>query len=809
LKTGQKTGWSNPTPGTVIDVPAGETVELLFTCNNDQQKVVTFELESSGLGSWADEKTEHPVAPYDTSELPFRITPKPTTDLGDYPFKVRLTCGGDLVEPLGERQLTLRVTEGVPVPVDEPTPVVQAPTETVPVADLAPPKPKDEKKPAVKKTITVAEPASAPPPVVEEPPPPIADEPEPEPPVVEAKAEPAAPDPEKIPQYANTPTPSPQEPIPIELPEPKAVAKAPEPEPPAPEPEPVPSFFNDPEPEIVYVEEPKPKPDPVPVARPEPKVVKVVDLEQTKGGPTWEDEEEEKAPFVQADSTIANPKEGTSIYARPGEKVLVRFSIKNEQSGVRTYVIQEDRALPSDWIALVQDQVNITPGGSGDVSVMLTPPLNAQPATYPFTVAYGILGQPLAPTYLQLVVQAAPSIKLKAKATTTRVWVPFARALDFNFTIESQGNADTAYRISVKDPLADRDDQGRPKGPDDLYETPTWRYIFDRELDTLSSPSANRAPTPEQHRMKLIRKGIWWFGWIEKHKMTVMARPVTDPANGGKGENVVELLGKRWRLFPAPAFIVIPLLLLLFIMVGSGATNLRVTNADTDDQGIYYVVGTKPDDSSLTVDMAWDSPFYAVLKGKKVENDQAVPLSNMSHTAAIDTEKIDGYGQAQKVSYEIGSKFSWVGRRVDVRFVPLKTVGRMELKDDGGHVISSTPIASDAIGESKVPVHGQETTIIVPKGGSYHLNFTNTTGQNGINGQRIVLWTIRKPEGFEISDFLTDAPNNNDSINPGSTLTAKITVSSSGSIPAEGATWDLLTTEQNFQHLVIHLKEGQ
>ena len=78
MKIGQQKSWSNPTPGTVIDVPAGESVELLFTCNNDQQKVLTFDLESSGLGSWAEEKTEHAVAPFDTSNLSFKITPKPT-----------------------------------------------------------------------------------------------------------------------------------------------------------------------------------------------------------------------------------------------------------------------------------------------------------------------------------------------------------------------------------------------------------------------------------------------------------------------------------------------------------------------------------------------------------------------------------------------------------------------------------------------------------------------------------------------------------------------------------------------------------
>jgi hypothetical protein len=142
LKIGQKQSVSNPTPGAVIEVPAGESVELLFTCNNDQPKVLTFELESSGLGSWASEKTEHAVSPFDTSNLSFVITPKRTAEMGDYPFTVRLTCGGDLVEPMGERALMLRVLEGAPIPAEP------EPPATIPVAKLAPEKPSIEENPA-------------------------------------------------------------------------------------------------------------------------------------------------------------------------------------------------------------------------------------------------------------------------------------------------------------------------------------------------------------------------------------------------------------------------------------------------------------------------------------------------------------------------------------------------------------------------------------------------------------------------------------------------------------------------------------
>jgi hypothetical protein len=434
---------------------------------------------------------------------------------------------------------------------------------------------------------------------------------------------------------------------------------------------------------------------------------------------------------------------------------------------------------------------------------MLTPPLNAEPATYPFTVAYGILGQPLTPVYLQLCVQAAPAVKLKAKANAASVWVPFARALDYQLTVESQGNADTSYRVSVKDPMAERDEQGRTKGPDDLYETPTWRYLFDRELDTLTSPSANRAPTPEQHRLKLTRKGIWWFGWIERHKMTVAARPVTDSTNGGKGENVVELAGRRWRLFPLPGFIMIPLLLLLLVMVGSGAQNLVVTNALLSGDE-YYVFGSKLDDapaSAMDVHLKWDQPVYAVIGGSKSEgvNAGGSKAIDISRGKATLQEQVQKYGTSQTVTYRIGSKFTGSGEQVTVRFVPLRTSGALQIQNTAGGALPGLP-SIEKVGLEGLELPTLDYTVVVPTDGLARINFANLSPEG--SGVNVVLWTVTSPSSFKIDNFHTSG--NSAAINSHKTFQVKVKYI--GDQAEDEQVWELLTTDAKFRRIRIHLK---
>ena len=122
-------------------------------------------------------------------------------------------------------------------------------------------------------------------------------------------------------------------------------------------------------------------------------------------------------------------------------------------------MLDEDRSLPDDWITLVQDQVNLTRNGQGDVSLRLSPPLNAEPGDYPFAVTLGPQGGILTPRSLTLTVQATPAVKLTTKEKSVKIG-PIGSFADFHLTAESAGNADTAFRVAVQPPPSDSDGSG-------------------------------------------------------------------------------------------------------------------------------------------------------------------------------------------------------------------------------------------------------------------------------------------------------------------------------------------------------------
>ena len=802
----QKT-WQDPAPGSVITVPAGEPLELLFTCQNSADKVVTFTAEVDGLGPWGPQKEPKlPVVPFESSSILVPVQSTEGTEAGDYPFTVKLFLNGDPVEPNGVIQLVMRLLAAAKTP-EPPTPPAPEPVigakpepESKPEKASQPPKketppeeppvkPKKERPKKVKEevapVIPVETPVAVEAPVLEEVS--LEEQAVEADPVkeIEVATMPVVSEPPRTPEEPKVQTPPPAGPKIIDL-------TPPEPDP-IPEPEP------DPEPEPT----PEPEPIPVPIPEPpkpvEPPTPKVVDF----GIPEEEPEEiEDVAAAYPADHVVSNPKEGTTLYARPGETILVRFGVNNDQSGVRTYVLQEDRSLPSEWISLVRDQVNITPGGSGDVAFLLKPPIHAEPASYPFAVSFGILGKPLSNCFLTLTVQAAPAVALTAKKNSAKVG-PLSKAIPFELEVESGGNADTAYRIAVMDesPAAD----GSPQEPAPMYETPHWTYLFDKEVENLVSPSAGRPPVPVPHKFTLQRKGTWWLGWREKHTVKVTAMPVTDAGNGAKTGNSVTLTGSRWRVFPLPMFIMIPLFLIALVLLGSNGDSLRVTNAIQGDGGAFYVVGSEPNQSKLDVHLKWSAPSYAMLKLSKFEGQRAEPMKMEGH-AANDSAQIVDYAQAQKVTYELASKFFGGGLKTDVRFVPIRTNGMLDLLLSGPNAVLQGSDSKEAIGEDKVPITVRDVTIIVPRSGIVPLTFRNLTGAGRVNGQTIVAWTIRTPQGFKITDFLVKQ-GDNQVINPNAAVTAKISVTDAENLPTDGeSTWELLTTDGKMQLLRIKLK---
>jgi hypothetical protein len=804
----QKT-WDDPAPGTVIQIPAGETLDLGLTCVNDAEKVVTFTARVDGLGPWAPASEPRlPVVPFESGVIRVPITSSPSAEPGDYPFSVHLFLNGEPVEDNGSVALVMRLTPSeVQVEAGQ-TPREEIDSEAVGSASKAKDKPKKAK--SKPKEVIIPEELTAP----------SADVPA----TVESKIESGPAEP--VVQFdAETPTiqessvvgepkldaieVEAESPVPEATVEEKVEIKAEPAEPtgngqklidtappiPTAKPQPKPEPRPEPEPEP----EPEPIPAPIPVVTTEavPSTPKVVDYG------VREEEPEELADVAEAypaDHVFANPKEGTVLYARPGESILVRFSVNNDQSGVRTFVLQEDRSLDSEWIQLVRDQVNITPGGTGDLAFMLRPPIHAEPASYPFAVSFGVLGKPLSNCYLILTVQAAPAVTVEAKRTAVSVG-PFSRSVPFEIQVESAGNADTAYRLAVIDDSPGPD--GKPQDPIPVYETTAWQYLFDKEIDTLQSPSAGRTPPPMPHRLRLHRKGTWWLGWREKHKVKVATVPVTDQKNNLKTGNILELTGARWRIFPLPMFLMIPLAAIALILLGSGGSNLRVTNGVQGDDGAFYVLGTEPNQAQLPIKLKWEAPVYAMLRLNRQDQGKQSTV-DAGRLSAEDKTTVQGYGQAQKIGYNLASKFFGSGITADVRVVPQKTEGKLQILDN--NVPISSLAAKETIGEDKVAIESQEISLVIPQDGAKTIRFVNLTGTGGVGGQTIVAWTIRPPQGFRIENFLIKdgAP-----INPGARLAATIKVDADNP-PTEGeGVWELVTTDAKSQLIRIKLKVAE
>lgn len=336
--------------------------------------------------------------------------------------------------------------------------------------------------------------------------------------------------------------------------------------------------------------------------------LEVVDLQEAV--------EETKAPIDEP--SVLDPRDGSVLSLRPGETLLLRFSFTNTASTRRTYVIEEDRSLDPAWINIIQDQIHLDPNAPDELTARLTPPPSAEPGNYPFLIRIGPMGSVLTPCNLTLNVAATPAVRLKADAERVSAG-PFARAVDFQLSVERAGNADTAFRIAVKAPRAKAEDA--PEGGDtqepgevEVYETPAWRYLFDREMASLESPTYGRAPKPEPIRLRIQRKGTWWLGFRESHPVRVAAVPVTDPGNGGKTGNTAELTAVRWRLLPFPFFLAAPLALLALTLLGGAASDLRVIQPTYEaPDSVNYVVAV-PEKNAVRTRLTWKAPWYALLR---------------------------------------------------------------------------------------------------------------------------------------------------------------------------------------------------
>lgn len=546
---------------------------------------------------------------------------------------------------------------------------------------------------------------------------------------------------------------------------------------------------------------------PKPAAPPADDQMPVIDLDATRarGGSAAEEEEDVEPDVVEP--TIVDPRDGTVVSLKPGETQLLKFSFRNDQRGTRTYVVDEDRSLEAGWIVLVQDQVNINANGTGEVSVRLSPPTSAAPGTYPFMVRTGPLGATLTPCNLLLEVQPTPAVKLASKQPLVKSG-PFGRSVDFELTAESAGNADTSFRIAVRDASVETDDRGMPRGPDEVYESAQWRYLFDKEFETLESKAVGRPPNPISLKLRLWRKGIWWFGFKEIHKARVKAVPATDPSNGAKSSNVLDLTAVRWRLLPIPGFLAGPLAVLLFLLLASGASDLRVTNAYSVGRS-YYVLQMRDDTwtegkpvVNMQARLRWSAPWYALIKLKATEENRT-DTHMFVRGAYDDNVSVEEYGDRRRRAYEVSSIVRPGADPVLVRFVPLRTDMKLLITTGPRMAPVDEYERDEKIGDEKIPLKSREVTIDVPLEGSTRVNFSNLTDAN--RGLKILMWPVTVPSSFNIVNF-----NRTDStqIDAGATHTAKITFV--GEAPQDGSAveedWQFVTTDATHQVLHVRLR---
>lgn len=281
-------------------------------------------------------------------------------------------------------------------------------------------------------------------------------------------------------------------------------------------------------------------------------------------------------------TTVYSPKDGQHFHCKPTEFVLVQFPVEDkrrlgERATTQAYTLQDSEDLPKGWLVVTQPDLNLTPGGTGELSVLLQPSKDAPPGPYPFRVQIGQPGSLLRTRSFTLDVMPTPAVKLEVDQTTVSRG-PFMNAPKFELTVASSGNADTAYRLTVKDDQASEEDVLSGAASDMSAKDP-FRFVFDRELDNLTSQENNKGRAPQKHKLTVERPGIWWFGLREAATFHVAAVPVTDPKNGDKGENVMQLTASRWRILPVHGLIFWPLALLLFLAFGTPPTDLELTTS--------------------------------------------------------------------------------------------------------------------------------------------------------------------------------------------------------------------------------------
>jgi len=693
---------SNPRDGTTLPVKAGEILNIAFEIENDNPlDVVGFYLAIADLPAewWSGPQSANPrqVVAGGRDILMLTLQPAAGAQPANYPFSVQIQAVNELAGVPSACNLTLSVERGA-----EPAP---APQDIVEVETVEP---------------EVVQPAVVEPAVVEAPPPPQPAPPPPPQPVAPPLAE------TKTPPPAPAVTVSAPKPVQVEEPV-KPVPKAAAP-PPAPKPAP---------------RQPAPKPA-------EPAPVETVSLQRE---PVAVEVQQKVAPLPEADRQVINPEDRRILHMLPGERMLLRFKFHNMQNFACNYILDEDRmaALPDGWLERTQAQVNLTPNAEGEVFCLLTPPANARPGEYQFAVFIGAQhAERPEERYYTLLIEATPAVTLAAKEAKKQAG-PFGYEATFPLTVANAGNSETAFRVAAREPKAQADTDEEAQLPRDIYETPNWTYQIDNEVENLKAPAQGRDLKPVEVSLHVRRRGPWWFGFQESHTVNVAAVPVTDITNGGKGENVAQVTIKRWRLLPFPYIFLLPIIL-IFLLAGSQAWNLRVTNGlQVPGKNEFYVFGSLP----LQAKIAWDA-FPLVPQRLNFSDGQGVfsPLHHAEKKERLE-EKGTKYGKVISCSVR--------NRNVNITFVPKRTDDRLEVLANG-RPLQAVQFEGDDSGAAKLGLARAQYNLTVSQRNYTQLSFHNTD----MEGSQINIHVFLQPERsvFGILNITDRAPESGTTTQP-------------------------------------------
>lgn len=326
------------------------------------------------------------------------------------------------------------------------------------------------------------------------------------------------------------------------------------------------------------------------------------------------------------DPVIRNPQE-TAVYPlKPGGALVVALTIRNDDPAKRAlrFSLNLDDATRGDtakraMVELIRPELNVDAGAEGELYARIAVPKGADPAVVGIGFLVGPDGRPK-PAGLRIRIEPVPAVTLTAAKSDVKTGPLPKGYVDFDLTVGQAGNSDTAFRIAAVDPeIPQTLPGGFPSGANTaVYESGVWRYTLDREVENLKSPGFGRKPDPVKIRLRVERKGAWWWGLKESRALTVRAVPVTDPLNGGQTGNEIKLNAVRARPVPFPPALLLLLFLVLFPIFGGSPSRLTVLNADYDDvrqengraQPEYYVVRAAENGEEITANVEWKNPLF-------------------------------------------------------------------------------------------------------------------------------------------------------------------------------------------------------